>query len=196
MEIYNDSYCVYIHTNKTNGKMYVGQTSQKPEYRWDNGKRYCHNQYFYRAIQKYGWDGFDHDVIASGLTKDEADHFEELLIKELNTTSRDNGYNIMFGGNNHKHSEETKQKMSKTRTGKKHSDDWCKNISNGLKGKKDINKKALEAHRKKVKCVETNVTYDSQVEAEEKTGISRKGISACCRGYQQTAGGYHWEEVA
>ena len=35
-----NTYCVYIHT-APNGKMYIGQTSQKPEARWNNGRGYC-----------------------------------------------------------------------------------------------------------------------------------------------------------
>ena len=85
MEIYNGTCCVYIHTNKTNGKMYVGQTCQNPKKRWSNGLGYVTQQYFYRAIQKYGWDGFEHEIIASNLTKSEADNFEKILIKELKT---------------------------------------------------------------------------------------------------------------
>lgn len=189
------SYSVYIHTNKLDGKKYVGQTSQKPEYRWNNGKRYGHNEYFSRAILKYGWDNFSHEIVASNLTEDEANSLEETLIKELDTTNKDKGYNIMLGGNMHRHTEETKQKMARTRTGRKHSKSWRKNISKALKGKENVNKAAVEAHRKRVKCVETNAIYSSQVDAEKETGISRKRISACLNGRQKTAGGFQWEFV-
>ena len=69
MEIYNGNYCVYIHINKINGKMYIGQTCQKPEKRWNSGKGYKDDVYFSTAIQKYSWDNFEHEVIASILTK-------------------------------------------------------------------------------------------------------------------------------
>lgn len=98
MEIYNGTYCVYIHTNKINGKIYVGQTCQKPEKRWNNGKGYEKYSYFYRAIQKYGWNGFEHEIIASGLTKDEADNFEKLLIEKLDLLDPNKGYNLQDGG--------------------------------------------------------------------------------------------------
>jgi group I intron endonuclease len=97
-EIYNDTYCVYAHINKTNGKIYIGQTCQKPEKRWNGGKGYKQSYYFYQAIQKYGWDGFDHEVLASNLTKTEADNFERLLIKKFDLLNPNNGYNLQDGG--------------------------------------------------------------------------------------------------
>jgi hypothetical protein len=39
-------WCVYVHTNKFNGKKYVGITSTKPEDRWRNGRGYARNQHF------------------------------------------------------------------------------------------------------------------------------------------------------
>ena len=65
-------YCVYVHTNKANGKMYVGITSMLPEKRWANGHGYRSNVLFYRAIQKYGWESFEHSVLFDGLTREEA----------------------------------------------------------------------------------------------------------------------------
>lgn len=99
-EIYNGVYYVYMHTNKINGKKYVGQTSQKPEKRWNDGKGYKNCSYFYKAIKKYGWDGFYHEIIASNLTKDEADNFENLLIEKLDLLNPDKGYNLKDGGSN------------------------------------------------------------------------------------------------
>jgi len=144
MEIFNGTYCVYVHTNKINGKMYVGQTCQKPEYRWGNGKNYEECPYFYNAINKYGWDAFDHEIIAANLTKSEADNLEKLLIKQFNTMDPDVGYNLKEGGTNGTFSEVSRKKMSESQTGKRlgenhpmygksHSEDARAKISNNLR---------------------------------------------------------------
>ena len=72
----NGVFCVYIHKNKTNGCVYVGLTSMKPEDRWRNGCSYTHNQKFSNAIKKYGWDGFEHIIVKDGLTSEEASALE------------------------------------------------------------------------------------------------------------------------
>ena len=92
-----NNYSVYVHTTPS-GKMYVGITKQKPEYRWGrNGIKYK-TQVFYRAIEKYGWDNIDHEIIAEHLTKEEAENFEIKLIDKLHTTDPKYGYNITTGG--------------------------------------------------------------------------------------------------
>ena len=49
--------------------------------------------------------------------------------------------------------------------------------------------------KKKVKCIETGVTYDSGYHAMKMTGINNKSISNVCNPNKpnKTAGGYHWE---
>lgn len=102
MEIYNETYCVYVHINTINEKMYIGQTihGNNPNRRWDNGNGYKHSPHFYAAIQKYGWDAFQHEIIASNLTLDEANTFESLLISKFDTTNPSKGYNVLPGGDN------------------------------------------------------------------------------------------------
>lgn len=137
MEIYNDTYCVYVHTNKINGKKYVGQTinGYKPEKRWVNGNGYKKCAYFYKAIQKYGWDNFEHEIIASNLTQDEANHFEELLIEKLCTMNSKNGYNLKSGGENNKLSEETKKKIGEANRGRPLSEEHRKKLADVHTGK-------------------------------------------------------------
>jgi len=53
-----NNYTIYIHKNKINGKVYIGQTGQDPKKRWDNGNGYKTCSRFWNAIQKYGWDNF------------------------------------------------------------------------------------------------------------------------------------------
>lgn len=110
-------YIIYIHVNKTNGKMYVGQTSIVPEKRWKNGKGYIGNRYFYNAIQKYGWDGFEHVIVMKDLSLEDANKYEDMLIKILRSNNKNYGYNIKFGGNNGAMSEESKRRISQSKMG-------------------------------------------------------------------------------
>jgi len=148
------NYCVYIHTNKINGKKYVGQTCQKVSCRWRNGSGYRANIYFFRSINSYGWDNFSHEIIADGLSLEEANKLETELIQKHNSLYP-NGYNILSGGDNrtipdsvkekirnahigktHLCSEETKQKISNANKGRVMSAESRENMSKGQTGKK------------------------------------------------------------
>lgn len=93
-----NTYSVYCHMNKVNGKRYIGITARKPEKRWGaNGCNYK-GQLFYSAIQKYGWDNFSHEILYKNLSKEEAESLEIELIAKFNTRDDDFGYNVAIGG--------------------------------------------------------------------------------------------------
>lgn len=75
------------------GKSYVGITSQRPEDRWHNGKGYRKNDHLMRAIKKYGWDNFTHEILYDNLSHEEAVSQEKRLISELNLIDANYGYN-------------------------------------------------------------------------------------------------------
>lgn len=153
----SQSYTVYVHINKLNGKRYYGQTKRKVQYRWQAGEGYKRNQpAFYNAIQKYGWDGFEHIIVAENLTLDEANKLESELIAKYHTLAHEHGYNILYGGGNRTlpesvrlkikdaHtgmvcgpcSEERKRKIGAANRGRVFSDEARQRMSKGQKGKK------------------------------------------------------------
>lgn len=94
-------FILYCHTNKLNGKKYFGITSQKNINRWRNGEGYKNQPVFYKAIQKYGWDNFNHEIIKTDLSEAEAKKLEQQYIKEYHTFINDPqsmGYNTTLGG--------------------------------------------------------------------------------------------------
>ena len=94
-----NNYTVYIHTNKINNMKYVGITCQDVAVRWQaNGNGYRKQEHFWRAIKKYGWDNFKHEIIASGLSKKDACDLEQKLIAEYGTRDNTKGYNKSAGG--------------------------------------------------------------------------------------------------
>ena len=87
-------YTVYQHKNKINGKIYIGITSRKPEERWgSDGRNYKTSPHFYSAIQKYGWDNFEHNILFTNLSKAQACEKEQELIKYYNSMDREFGVN-------------------------------------------------------------------------------------------------------
>ncbi len=90
---------VYMHTNKTTGKSYIGVTKHTMEHRWC-GHYWNVNQrntHFSNAIKKYGKDDWVHTVLYEG-TIDDCYTQEQILIEKHDTLN--NGYNSMEGGVN------------------------------------------------------------------------------------------------
>lgn len=128
------TYCLYKHTSPS-GKVYIGQTCHNPKQRWGNGKKYETSPLFYRAIQKYGWENFKHEILFTGLTKDVVDKLEIAYISYFKEKGM--SYNILKGGglgNTGMHftrSQETREKMSQSLKGRPA---WNKGLPGTRKG--------------------------------------------------------------
>lgn len=70
--------------------------------------------------------------------------------------------------------------------GKHHSKETLNKISNALIGNQNPRARA-------VRCIETNIKYNTAKEAKELTGINPTSICQCCRGIYKTAGGFRWK---
>ena len=74
------TWCVYKHTLKDSHLCYIGQTNNTAQ-RWKpSAYRTCPK--FYSAIQKYGWDNFEHNILFTNLTKEQACLKEQEFIKK------------------------------------------------------------------------------------------------------------------
>lgn len=139
---------IYAHINKQNNKAYVGQTIRELNIRFgNNGDNYKHNRntLFYDAIQKYGWNNFEHKIIYTIESESKDDlllalnSLEEQEILKYNSCNMEYGYNIECGGKNASKSDTTKQKISNSLNGYKSSEEAKQKIKTALnKNKKEI----------------------------------------------------------
>lgn len=121
----NNLYCVYVHRNTINNKRYVGITSKSnPKDRWGRaGNGYYNNRHFYASIKKYGWNAFEHIIIADKITVDEACSLEQELIAKYQSNNPLYGYNICSGGETNILPQESLDKISKKNKGRIMSDE-------------------------------------------------------------------------
>lgn len=133
---------IYLVTNKINDMKYVGQSIQDDIYKRWNGhrsKKRTVGKVLHNAYNKYGIDNFDYKIICICFDED-TDKYEEEYIKKYNTV-HPNGYNLLQGGKNRKHNEETKRHLSEIMSGENHpqygtklSEEHKKKISKRMKG--------------------------------------------------------------
>ncbi len=91
-------FVIYCHINKVNNKKYIGFTNDIKR-RWRRGgSEYKSAVRFYEAIQKNGWDNFEHIVLESDLDENTARQREKYYIALYETNKPDKGYNIDKGG--------------------------------------------------------------------------------------------------
>lgn len=198
-------FVIYKHTSPS-GKVYIGQTCMNVWVRWlHNGKGYMRNPIFWKAIQKYGWDNFTHEILLEGLSKSEANYAEIYLIKwyKLHNMS----YNCTAGGdgtlgltpwnkglkgwltpwNKGKHlSEETKTKISQHKRGHKY----------GPQSEEHIRHKA---EKRKVPIVQVDINnpmiwkeWPSAKDVEDCLKFNRKNIGQSVTNRSIHAYGYFW----
>lgn len=162
----DENYIVYIHINKINNKKYIGISSDVKK-RWANKGKNYYDQVFGLAIQKYGWDNFEHKILYENLSKEEACKKEQELIKKYKTTEKDFGYNRSEGGDS------------------------------GSKGAYDVQFKRMKPvyqYDFDGNFIKYHISIASAVrEICGKNSTYRPGnISLCCKGKRLTALGYRW----
>jgi len=152
---------IYKITNKIDGKSYVGFAST-----WQNfiKRKSVHKKAsglcpkFHAAINKYGWDNFECEILFESWDKQWClNTIEPFLIKQFGD------YNLTEGGEgvfNIKHTDEFKEKMRKRMTGKnnpfygkKHPEKLLNQISEKLKGRPSPKKGTImnEESKKKMR---------------------------------------------
>ena len=177
------AWTVYEHITPS-GKRYIGITSRaNPKKRWGGGSQYHKGTAFRGAIDKYGWNDIQHNIVSSDLTEKEAKWLENYLICYYWTFvgfKNSKGYNMTLGGEGcvgYVPNEETRCKQSEAKKcnqyhkGKHHSEETCKKISYSLKGHTPWNSGIQTDEKTKLK-ISDSMKGHTPWNSGKKTGIS------------------------
>lgn len=137
---------IYKITNTLNGKFYIGKTIYPLSHRWKQHQTSATKGsacLIHTALRKHGIQNFIAEVIDTVTNPSDLNNREIAAIREMKPQ-----YNMTVGGDGlslgFKHTADTKQKMSMSRSGKLHSPEHKINNSKAHTGKKHT----MEAKRK------------------------------------------------
>lgn len=217
------NYKIYKHTNKANGKVYIGQTYTSLKNRFGkNGIRYEGCKAFYNAIQKYGWDNFEHEILEENISNSElANKREMYYINLYKSTNSKYGYNIQDGGHTQSflsvkvyqynidgkyigYFDSISDAMRKYNISNGKISDYCKGnrkSAGGFRwsydkldylGKYERTSKSKMVHKYSLKGKYIK-TYNHLSDVVKEMGLLHGGhISNCCNGTRETAYGFMW----
>ena len=203
-DIMNKSMVVYLITDLTNGKQYVGQTTKTLKERLTRHR--SGDLYVDRALNAHGWKNVKVEILEECETYDELNRLEQEWIDVLETC-RPSGYNLTeggLGGPGHKLSEEAKRRISEKKTGHKHSEaarkkmsaavtesmknpDLRRRLSEANKGNKHTDKtrkKMSKTRQGKARDEETKEKIGESNTGKRRTPEDRKKMSEACKGHR------------
>ena len=212
------AWVIYKHTNIVNGKVYIGQT-QNIDQRWAyDGHNYDPVFKFGKAIRKYGWHSFTHEIVEDNIGSQELANEREIYWISYYDSYK-HGYNMTIGGSGivndskcigvYQISLEKKiiAHFNSISEASAKLDILAQNIGQCIIGKGltakgfyflpdtiDVNNFILpkSKYMREVICVDTNVVFSSIKEASKKTGVSYVGIAKCCARESVSAGNFKW----
>ena len=180
---------IYLLTNTTNGKLYVGQTTrdfEKRMYEHANCYKYPNpaNKHLASAIKNDTWEAFSKEIIFETTSLNELNEKEEYYVLFYNSRNPDFGYNKKAGGENHTATDEQKQAQSDRSKGE-----------NAYWYNKERDEETIEKIRQTKKdqgisnsviCYDINTLqeikrYDSIEQACRETGTTRPTIVNHCK---------------
>ena len=173
-------YYIYRITNKVNGKTYIGQH----KYKELNDSYMGSGVYIKRAINKYGIENFEKEILYSRIQyKETVDAMERFAIAKERALEKAE-YNIADGGQGnrgHHITEETRQKLSESHKGKPGY--WCgKHFSEAHLKKLSEAKKGKPSNRRGVHLSDETKRKISEVQKGKKLSEETK----------QKLSGWHW----
>jgi predicted GIY-YIG superfamily endonuclease len=143
------NHIVYLLTDNTNGKIYVGYTRHRLNKRWSDSK----------LTKRFGHSDFGKEILFDGLDRHSAKEQEIEIIKERQSNNPSIGYNLNEGGGgSSQHTEETKKKLRALMKGRipgnkgtNHTEESKVKISESLTGEKHPKSKLTESDVLKIR---------------------------------------------
>jgi group I intron endonuclease len=191
---------IYTIENQINGKIYIGKTSKSIEERWEDHLKKVKekvNRYLYDSINKYGSDNFIIKELDSTDDPILINEMESWYIYIFNSKNPEFGYNMTFGGDGgntisnftEERRKEYLDKLTKSLTGRKFSEEVKKKMSDSKKGStlsEETRKKISKTTKDRIKngtiTINTSGLWKGQKigfkhseEAKEKISFASKG---------------------